>query len=49
MADRAKEIVEANGYSNGSIIDICIIVYLLFVYSLFIEGMIVKVANYNLL
>jgi len=31
MADRAKEIVETNGYSKGSIIwYICIIVYLIF-------------------
>jgi hypothetical protein len=48
MADRAKDIVDANGYSNGSIVDIFVLLYIYyFVYSLFLEGMIVKATHYN--
>lgn len=28
MADRAKEIVETNGYSKGSIIDVFVLLYI---------------------
>jgi hypothetical protein len=48
MADRAKEIVEANGFSNGSIIDIFVLLCIYYsVCSLFVEGIIAKAANYN--